>query len=274
MEQSITVADPEQIDPFRESRSVKAARALLPPIAVFVAVLLLWQFGVIHAILNIKTFQLPLPSEIARAFGERTRDLWVGTEYTVGEAVIGLVIGSGLGFIAALLFVQWEGLRRGLMPLAVSANAIPIIAITPIVSKWLGFDQPTRIVVVAIMTFAPMVVSAYKGLTSLNNESLDLMHSYAATPFQTFLKLRLPSSLPYVFSALKVGATASMIGSVVAEFFNSAGGVGKLIANNIQSGDFALAWCGVVIVTLVGLVLYGIISLVERFAVPWEARLR
>jgi NitT/TauT family transport system permease protein len=160
------------------------------------------------------------------------------------------------------------------MPLAVTANAIPIIAITPIVSRWLGFDQPTRIVVVAIMTFAPMVVSAYKGLTSLNNESLDLMYSYAATHLQTFLKLRLPSSLPYVFSALKVGATAAVIGSVIAEFFNSAGGIGKLIANNIQSGDFALAWCGVLIVTLVGLVLYGIISLLERLAVPWEARLR
>ena len=270
----MAVADPEQVDLFRESRSTQALKAALPPIAVFVVVLLLWQFGVLHAILNIKTFQLPLPSQIIESFGTRSDDLWTGTWYTLGEAVIGLIIGAGLGFLTALLFVQSDGLRRGLMPLAVSANAIPIIAITPIVSKWLGFDQPTRIVVVAIMTFAPMVVSAFKGLTSLNNESLDLMHSYAATPLQTFLKLRLPSSLPYVFSALKVGATASMIGSVVAEFFNSAGGVGKLIANNIQSGDFALAWCGVVIVTVLGLLLYGIISLIERFAVPWEARLR
>jgi NitT/TauT family transport system permease protein len=253
------------------SRTAEAARAVLPPAAIFVVVMLLWQWQVIHSLLNIKTFQLPLPSQIIEAFGERSEDLWVGSWYTIGEAVAGLALGASLGFVTALLFIQWGGFRRGLMPLAVSANAIPIIAITPIVSRWLGFDQPTRIVVVAIMTFAPMVVSAYKGLTSLNNESLDLMHSYAATPLQTFFKLRLPSSLPYVFSALKVGATASIIGAVVAEFFNSAGGIGKLIANNIQSGDFALAWCGVVIVTLVGLALYGIISLLERLLVPWEA---
>lgn len=267
---SVTNIELPQIE--KKSRAGEVAKFALPPILVFVAVLLLWQFQVIHAILNIKTFQLPLPSQIIESFGNRGRDLWVGTLYTLGEALLGLLFGAGLGFLSALVFVQSSALRRGLMPLAVSANAIPIVAITPIVSRWLGFDQPTRIVVVAIMTFAPMVVSAYKGLTSLNNESLDLMYSYAATPLQTFLKLRLPSSLPYVFSALKVGATAAMIGSVIAEFFNSAGGIGKLIANNIQSGDFALAWCGVLIVTLVGLLLYGIISLIERFAVPWEAK--
>lgn len=255
----------------RRSRTADAMKSIVPPVAVFVVVIALWQLQVFHALLNIKLFQLPLPSQIVEAFGKRNEDLWTGSWYTIGEAVGGLALGASLGFITALLFVQWGGFRRGLMPLAVSTNAIPIIAITPIISRWLGFDQVTRIVVVAIMTFAPMVVSAYKGLTSLNNESLDLMQSYAATPMQTFLKLRLPSSLPYVFSALKVGATASIIGAVVAEFFNSIGGVGKLIANNIQSGDFALAWCGVVIVTLVGLALYGIISLLERLLVPWEA---
>ena len=124
------------------------------------------------------------------------------------------------------------------------------------------------------MTFAPMVVSAYKGLTSLDSNSADLMHTYAASRIQVFLKLRLPSSLPYVFSALKVGTTAAMIGSVVAEFFNSAGGIGKLVSNNIQSGDFALAWCGVIIVTLMGLVLYLIVSALERFLVPWQSAFR
>lgn len=253
------------------NRRADLLKTAVPPVLVFLAVLGLWQLQVIHLLLNIKTFQLPLPSQIVESFGARGRDLWIGTWYTLGEALAGLLFGAGLGFITAALFVQFDLLRRGLMPLTVSANSIPIIAITPIVSRWLGFDQPTRIVVVAIMTFAPMVISAYKGLTSLDNNSLDLMHSYAATGWQTFLKLRLPSSLPYVFSALKVGATASIIGSVVAEFFNSAGGIGKLIANNIQSGDFALAWCGVVIVTLVGLLLYLLISLIERAAVPWQA---
>jgi NitT/TauT family transport system permease protein len=246
----------------------------LPPLLIFLAVLVLWQLQIIHALLRIQIYQLPIPSQILASFEARGRDLWIGTWYTLGEALAGLALGATLGVLTAVLFVWFDGLRRGLMPVAAAANAIPIIAITPIVTRWLGFDQPTRIVVVTIMTFAPMVISAYKGLTALDIHSLDLMHSYAATPWQTLLKLRLPSSLPYVFNALKIGATASIIGAVIAEFFNSAGGIGKLIANNIQGNDFALAWCGVVIVTVLGLFLYLAISLIERLAVPWEAGTR
>lgn len=249
-------------------------QTLLPPVLVAVVFIVLWQFEIIHALLNIKTFQLPLPSQIIESATRRSRDLWLGTTYTLVEAVLGLVIGSAAGFGMALLFVWFDFARRGLMPLAITTNAIPVIAFVPIMSRWFGFDQPTRIAVVTMMTFAPMVVSAYKGLTSLDNNSADLMHTYAATRLQVFFKLRLPSSLPYVFNALKVGTTAAMIGAVVAEFFNSAGGIGKLIANNIQSGDFALAWCGVIIVTLMGLALYLIVGLAERLLVPWQSDFR
>ncbi len=256
------------------SPALRWAQTVLPPLLIAVILLLLWQFEILHAILNIKTFQLPLPTQIIDSAGRRSRDLWIGTNYTLLEAVLGLAIGSAAGFLMALLFVWFDFARRGLMPIAITTNAMPIIAFVPIMSRWFGFDQPTRIAVVTLMTFAPMVVSAYKGLTSLDNNSADLMHTYAASRMQVFLKLRLPSSLPYIFNALKVGTTASMIGAVVAEFFNSAGGIGKLIANNIQSGDFALAWCGVIIVTLMGLALYLLVGLAERLLVPWQSAFR
>jgi len=251
-----------------ENPSWRWVQTILPPLLVPLILLALWQFQVVHALLNIKTFQLPLPSQIIEAAGKRSRDLWIGMNYTLLEAVLGLAIGSLCGFGMALLFVWFDFARRGFMPIAITTNAIPIIAFVPIMSRWFGFDQPTRIAVVTMMTFAPMVVSAYKGLTSLDNNSADLMHTYAANRRQVLLKLRLPSSLPYIFNALKVGTTASMIGAVVAEFFNSAGGIGKLISNNIQSGDFALAWCGVIIVTLMGLALYLLVGLAERLLVP------
>lgn len=250
------------------------AAKVLPPLIVAIVVLTLWQFEVIHAILNIKTFQLPLPSQIIAAAGKRSRDLWIGINYTLLEVLLGLAIGSAVGLLMALLFVWFDFARRGLMPIAVATNAIPIIAFVPIMSRWFGFDQPTRIAVVTMMTFGPMVVSAYKGLTSLDANSADLMHTYAASRVQVFLKLRLPSSLPYLFAALKVGTTVATIGAVVAEFFNSAGGIGKLVANNIQSGDFALAWCGVIIVTLMGLALYLLVGLAERLLVPWQSAYR
>lgn len=254
----------------RRRSGARLASLVLPPALIFCVVVTLWQSGAVHRALSIQTFQLPLPSQIAAAFAERHRDLSAGTWYTLSEALMGLGIGATLGFLCATAFVHVDALRRGLMPLAVSANAIPVVAVTPLVSRWLGFDRPTRVVVVAVMTFAPMVVSAYKGLTSLDSNALDLLHGYAATRRQILFKLRIPSSLPYVFSALKVGVTAAMIGAVVAEFFNSAGGIGKLIANNIQSGDFALAWCGVIIVGLLGLLLYLGVFAVERLLVSWE----
>src|SRR4051794_15788097 len=98
----------------------------LPPVLVFVLVVVLWQLQVIHALLRIQTFQLPLPSQIVDSFGQRGRDLWIGTWYTLGEALAGLGLGAGLGFVTAVLFVQIDALRRGLMPLLVTTNAIPI----------------------------------------------------------------------------------------------------------------------------------------------------
>ena len=266
---------PSQIQTHQKrSATIDWAAKILPPLIVAIVVLALWQFEIIHAILNIKTFQLPLPTQIIEAAGRHSRDLWIGLNYTLLEVVLGLAIGAAVGLLMALLFVWFEIARRGLMPIAVATNAIPIIAFVPIMSRWFGFDQPTRIAVVTMMTFGPMVVSAYKGLTSLDANSADLMHTYAASRVQVFLKLRLPSSLPYLFTALKVGTTAATIGAVVAEFFNSAGGIGKLIANNIQSGDFALAWCGVIIVTLMGLALYLLVGLAERLLVPWQSAFR
>src|SRR5438552_15171532 len=124
------------------NRLAELLKTALPPTPGFVAVLVLCQLRVIHALLNIQTFQLPLPSEIVDSFGRRGRDLWIGTWYTVGEAVSGLALGAGLGFVTAGLFVRFDFLRRGLMPLAASANAIPIVASPPLVSRRPGFEPP------------------------------------------------------------------------------------------------------------------------------------
>src|SRR5438132_13952443 len=107
-------------------KTQNSLKAGLPPLLVFLALLALWQFEVLHRLLNIQTFQLPIPSQIAESFARRGADLWAGTWYTLGEAVAGLALGAGLGFGAAAVFTQVPALRRGLRPLAVSRNGIPI----------------------------------------------------------------------------------------------------------------------------------------------------
>ena len=192
------------------------------PLLIFGLLLLLWQAGVLHGLFGLREYQLPFPGQIAQALVDRREVLLAdAVPYTGLEALVGLGLGGLLGFGCAVLFASVPFLRRGALPIAASLNSIPIIAISPIAVLWLGFGQPSKIAVVTLMTFAPMVVNAFKGLYSIDPQPLELMESLAASPWQVFLKLRLPHALPYVFQALKVGTTLAMIGALVAEFFNA-----------------------------------------------------
>ena len=189
---------------------MRAPRAWLsawaPPLVVLVALLGLWQAGAFHALFRLREFQLPYPVEIAQAIVDHWDLLWRDAVLSTGpEAAVGLILGGLLGFGCALLFASVPFLRRGALPIAASFNSIPIIAVSPIAVLWLGFGPPSKLAVVALMVFAPMVINAFKGLYAIDPHSLELMTSLAASPRDVFWKLRLPHSLPYVFTALKVG---------------------------------------------------------------------
>jgi NitT/TauT family transport system permease protein len=261
------------------ARPVWAPRATLstwgPPLVVLVAVLGLWQAGAFHAVFRLRDFQLPYPLQIAQAIVDRSdvlsRD---AVFYTGPEAAVGLIVGGLLGFGCAVLFASVPFLQRGALPIAASFNAIPIIAVSPIAVLWLGFGQQSKIAVVALMVFAPMVINAFKGLYSIEPRSLELMTSLAASPSDIFWKLRLPHALPYVFTALKVGTTLAMIGALVAEFFNAQRGLGVTLSNNIQVAKMPVAWAAIIVAAIVGLVLFGGVSLIERGVIPWHVSVR
>jgi len=245
------------------------------PALVLVGLLGGWQGGLVHAVFGLRDFQLPFPLQIADAMLDRWDILlWDAVVYTGFEAVVGLLIGAGAGYLCACLFVRYPLLRLGALPLAAALNAMPIVAVAPIAVLWLGFGQPSKIAVVALMTFAPMAINAFKGLYSVDQQALDLLASVASSPRQVFLKLRMPNSLPYVFSALKVGVTLALIGAIVSEFFNAQRGLGVTLSNNIQVAKMPLAWAAIVTAALLGLALYGLVGLTERRIIPWHASLR
>jgi NitT/TauT family transport system permease protein len=261
------------------ARPVRAPRAILsawgPPLVVLVALLGVWQLGAFHALFRLREFQLPFPIQIAEAIADRWDILWRdAVVYTGAEAVAGLILGGLLGFGCAVVFASVPFLQRGALPIAASFNSIPIIAVSPIAVLWLGFGQPSKIAVVALMVFAPMVINAFKGLYSIDPRSLELMTSLAASPADVFWKLRLPHALPYVFTALKVGTSLAMIGALVAEFFNAQHGLGVTLSNNIQVAKMPIAWAAIVVAAIVGLVLFGAVSLVERAVIPWHVSIR
>jgi NitT/TauT family transport system permease protein len=245
------------------------------PLAVLIVLIGMWQLGAFHAVFGLREFQLPYPLQIAQAMFDRADVLWRdATLYTGPEAVVGLLLGGLAGFGCALLFASVPFLRRGGLPIAASLNSIPIIAISPIAVLWFGFGQPSKIAVVALMTFAPMVINAFKGLYSIDPQALELMSSVAASPRDVFMKLRLPHSLPYVFTALKVGTTLAMIGAIVAEFFNAQRGLGVTLSNNIQVAKMPIAWAAIVTAAVLGLGLYALVGLVERAVIPWHVSVR
>jgi NitT/TauT family transport system permease protein len=245
------------------------------PIAIMALVLGAWQAGLVHSLFQLREFQLPYPLQIAQALVDRGDVLWRDAVLITGpEAVLGLLIGALAGLGCAVVCAASDWLRRGALPILASLNSIPIIAISPIAVLWLGFGAPSKIAVVALMTFAPMVVNAFKGLYSIEAESLELMLSLSASPADVFWKLRLPHALPYIFTALKVGTTLAMIGAIVAEFFNAQRGLGVDLSNNIQVAKMPLAWAAIVAAAALGLVLFGLVSIIERAVIPWHVSIR
>jgi NitT/TauT family transport system permease protein len=246
----------------------------VPAVALFVAVLVLWETAV--RLFNVQQFLLPAPSVIGTAFyANLDRLIFIGW-FTTKEALGGFVIGCGAGIIVAFATARWTTASETLMPFAIAANSVPIIAFAPIVNNWFGVDNPlSKMMIVAVIVFFPMMINTVRGLTLVDPAALELMRSYAANEFTILYKLRIPNALPYVFNAFKVAATLSMIGAVVSEYFGgNRSALGIFITQEAAQFRFANAWAAIIIASIVGVTFYLIVLLVERLAIPWHSSVR
>jgi NitT/TauT family transport system permease protein len=246
-------------------------REALPPAAVFVGVLLLWEFGL--AAFDVKQFLLPRPSVILAALVDQQAILAKGTVYTAGEAFGGLAIGGFLGILVAIVAARWASARELLLPIGVAASAMPIIAMAPLTNIWFGsLSQTSRMAIVAVMVFFPMLVNTVRGLTEVDPAALELMRASAASPVQVLWKLRLPNALPYILTALKIATTLSVIGAVVGEYFGGPTyALGVYITSEAYVFRYGDAWAAILIACALGIGSYVLVSLVERIALPWHA---
>ena len=246
------------------------SKVLIPSIAGAVF-LLLWEFQVFHSIFQLKTYQLPIPTAILGAFVENFSTLISFTGYTIAEAVLGMLLGSALGFIWALIASAFPKWGRSWLMIVVALNAVPIVALAPIMNLWFGNGMGSRIAIVTITTMAAMAINAHKGLSNVNPLALDLMHSYAARKMEVFKYLRIANSLPSMFTALKINTTASMIGAIVGEFFYSSKGLGYLLSNSIKVAQMPLGWSCIVIASIAGVLFYLIVEGLEKIFLGWHA---
>ncbi len=239
----------------------------LVPAGTLVGVLVAWEIAT--RALRIPRFIMPAPSAIlAEGWDWRYRFLghvWVTLYETLGGFALSIVVGVPL----AVLIVYSPVLRNALYPLIVLAQSVPKIAIAPVLLLVLGHGEVPKVIVAFLVAFFPVVVDTATGLAATPPELLDLSRSYRASAFKTFVKVRLPMAMPFVFAGAKVAITLSVIGAVVGEFVGSDKGLGYVILSATSYWKTELAFSSMILLSLMAIVLFGAVSLVERLVCPW-----
>jgi NitT/TauT family transport system permease protein len=262
----------------RSARWTRRLRLYAPTLAVLVATVLLWEFAVQSGAL--RGIPLPAPSQIVDALAAN----WASGRWplaraaiaTLFEAVGGLLIGTVAGVTVAFATARYRAMRELLLPLAVGASAVPIIAFAPLMNNWFGVLNPlSKMMIVAVLVFFPVVVNVTRGLTQVDPSAVELMRSYAASEGSILRLLRIPNALPYFFTALKVAATLSLIGAIVGEYFGGSSDVlGRVVVQSANALRFDVTWAAILLAAATGIAFYLVIVGIERLVIPWHASMR
>jgi NitT/TauT family transport system permease protein len=269
---AVTTAVPR---PTGAQRALRRLVEWLPAIVVFLIGLAAWQWLLPDG-LGVDKSLLPRFSAVMSAFWDERGYLWHGGWITLKVALAGFAIGCGLAFFFALVLARWRPLGNALMPYMVAANAIPIIAFAPITNAWFGIlNSWSKITIAAVLCFFPVLVNTLRGLTSVRPESIELMRSYAASEREIFRRVRIPTSLPFVFTALKIASVLAMIGAVVGDYFGgNTEALGVQMVSAVSIGQYETAWAAILVACLMGIAFYASIALVERFVLSWHPSTR
>ena len=246
---------------------------MLPPVIVGVAAIAAWQLVVTAG--RIAPFILPAPSAIGDELVEQRRNVWEAALASGQNALVGLALGAVAGVLAALAASRFRPLTEVSIPFAAVLNALPIIALAPILNNM--FESTSSIprrLVAGIIVFFPVFLNTLRGLREVDPIHRELMHTYAASGWTFATKVRLPGALPYVFTGLRQASSLAVIAAVVAEYFGGLqDGLGARITSAAAFTAYPRAWAFVVGACLLGLTFYLTTLLLERLAMPWRTRL-
>ncbi|WP_429816593.1 ABC transporter permease [Ensifer sp. B1-9] len=257
-----------------QSEAARGAARFAVPLIFGVTILVLWE-GIVRGF-SVPSVLLPAPSMIWHKLINSLPTLGADFRQTFLKAVLsGYALGCGLGFAVAILIDRSPFLQKGLLPLGNFVSALPVIGVAPIMVMWFGFDWQSKVAVVVIMTFFPMLVNTVAGLAAASHMERDLMRTYAASWWQTLVKLRLPAAWPFIFNALKINSTLALIGAIVAEFFGTPiVGMGFRISTEVGRMNVDMVWAEIAVAAVAGSVFYGVVALVERAVTFWHPSIR
>jgi len=256
-----------ELRPSLKERLVRTPAVL--PLATFVAILVIWEAGT--RAFGVPTYVLPAPSRIVTGFAAVDVARWFEHLWaTLKVALMGYAVSIAISLPIAVGLAKSPILSRALYPLLVVIQSIPVVAVAPIIIVVLGTGDAPRVVITFMISFFPLVVSMTTGLMATPPELIELSRSLRAPQSREITQIRLPFATPYIFSGLKISITLSVIGAVVSEFVAAEKGLGYFIQFSTSMFKLPQAWAGLFILVALSLILFQIVSLIQRLLFPWS----
>jgi NitT/TauT family transport system permease protein len=244
----------------------------LRPLALLLLIIVLWDSTI--RVFRIPPYLIPAPKDVIVAFWTEGDRLLAEAVPTTLATLGGFGLSVAFGIPMAMLIAGSRSVESYLYPLLVFSQSIPKVAVAPLFVVWFGFGMTPKVISAFLLGFFPVVVAGVQGFKSLDSEMRDLARSMKASRLQTFRMVSLPHALPSIFAGLKVSVTLAVVGAVVGEFVGSNSGIGYVLQRSIGNFELPTMFAALVILAFIGVILFWIIDLVERLAVPWHASQR
>lgn len=246
----------------------KLIKSYIATVLFLLLILLLWEAGV--RLFHVPFYILPAPSRILFVFFTRLPLLFSHGAVTLLEIGLGMFLGVSSGITLALVIFYSPFLESALYPFIITSQMIPVFAIAPLLVIWFGYGLWSKATVAALIVFFPIVVNTVDGLRSVNSETIDLLHSLRANEWQIFRYVRLPASLPSIFSGLKLGVTLSVVGATIGEWIGATKGLGFLMIQSNAMLRIDLVFASILMLSLAGLLLFATVRIIELRLLQWR----
>lgn len=252
------------------NRIRRGAGGVLPAVVLSAALLVFWETAI--RLFKVSSFVLPTPSAVVVSLVENRKILFQAAQATAVEIILGFVLAAIVGIAIAIAIVRFERFGRALYPLVVLFQNVPKVALAPLFILWFGYDLAPKVTLIVVIAFFPVAIDMMAGLQSVEPAFVSLMRSVGATRGEIMRRVQIPHSLPHLMAGLKVAITFSVIGAIVGEFAGASAGLGYVIQLASTQLETALVFAALIVVSVLGLVFYYVVELVERILVPWSPK--
>ena len=256
----------------RERRRARMTK-LIPWVSTLLSIVLLviiWKLVI--AIFDVSPFVLPQPEDVLKGVKELVNSdgFWTDVRVTLTETLVGFAIALALGIILGTILGRIVWLEQAARPVIVASQVVPKVALIPLFIIWFGFGMTSKIIIVALLAFFPILLNVILGVRSVDSGHRDVMRSLNASRWQTFRRLEYPSTLPYILAGMEVGIVFAVVGAIVGEYLGGDQGLGYRIVTSLNNLQAETLFAVILVLTLFGFLLYLAVVALKRFLIPWH----